>query len=185
MEDLKVQQNLEENIKKVIEKIREEGNKGINVSNKSYPIEVEITVEKTYNFDTKIGHAETEIVIKNYNNYMKLIQTLDTLINMYSTVNVKDFGVSDRIKIKIEEQIEIIQNTGLQSLDKNYISQYSCLIKCYDSLLRMDSRFVRRNVSSLPQYSNNITINGNVDKNNIDTLVNKIKRHNDNVKVTY
>jgi len=166
MEEKKVQQNLEENIKKVFEKIREEGLKGIGIGIDSYPIEEEITVGRLYTFGTKMEKAETEIVIKNYSNYMKLINTLDTLISMYSRSSIPDFEASDRIKVKIEEQIEIIQNTGLKSLDKNYISQYSCLIKCYDSLLRMSSRFVDRSKvlsrdSRLPQYKCDIKVDEN------------------------
>lgn len=169
MEDTKVQQNLEKNIEKVFEKIQEEGLKGVYLDNNCYPIEEKLTVEKLYILGSKIKIAETEIVIKNYNSYMKLIQTLDTLISMYGRLNVKDSDQFNKIKNAIESQIEIIQNTGLQSLDKNYISQYSCLIKCYDSLLRM-SRIFERNVFnvSLPQHKNNVILTNDIDKEKVE-----------------
>jgi len=178
MEDKKVQQNLEKNIEKVFEKIREEGSKGIYVDNNCYPIEVEVNVGQLYTLKSKIKVAQTEIVIKNYNDYMKLIQTLDTLINMYGRLNVKDSDQFNKIKSAIESQIEIIQNTGLQSLDKNYISQYSCLIKCYDSLLRMSRIFDR----------STFNVNLSSDKNNVDTFINEINKYQSRgktPKITY
>jgi hypothetical protein len=140
MEDLKVQQNLEKNIEKIFEKIVEEGNEGIKNEGNCYPIEEEFKVEIIRTLTGNI--YETKIAIKDYNDFRKLIQTLDTLINMYNRLNIKNFEESSKIKTMIEKQIEIIQNTGLVSLDKGYISQYSCLIKCYDSLLRMSRGFV-------------------------------------------
>lgn len=129
METIYVQQNLELNIVKVIEKIRQEGLRGIDESEYSYPIE-ELGKEKMF--------------IKNYSEYMKLIQILDTIINMYSHLELSNDGkrfISKILKNKLEEEIEFMQNTGMDSLNRNFISQYSCLIKCYNSLLGILRRF--------------------------------------------
>lgn len=179
MEDLKIQQNLEENIKMIFKKIIEEGSKGTGVCSNCYPVEVQIAIEIMHAHSYIAKTFENKTIIKDYRDYMKLIQTLDTLINMYNRLNIKDFKESDKIKTMIEEQIEIIQNTGLKSLNKGYISQYSCLIKCYDMLLRMSKQFVdiennNRRINNLPQYKvSNITLTD--DKDKVDDFINKMK----------
>jgi len=150
MEDLKVQQNLEKNIEKVFEKIQEEGIKGAIINENCYPIEEILNVELKNEHGMFVRVIDTGKRIKDYNDYMKLIRTLDTLINMYSHISINDFDVSDKIRIKIENEIKFMQNTGLESLDKGFISQYSCLIKCYDSLLRMSRMFVIKPIKNLP-----------------------------------
>lgn len=136
-----VQENLKENITKVFEKLREEGKVGYCVKfHNIYPVE------------EKVNSLGRELIqIKNYREYMKLIQILERLIQMTRHEN-NPIELIDREDFDLE--IEIIQNTMNHSFEMGFIDQYSCLVKCYDSLLRIRNELNYKKICvKLPQYT--------------------------------
>lgn len=136
---INIQENLKENIIKVFERLREEGKKGYYndlttfENDKVYPVKIkDELVIRNNNEVVATSKQYGKFSDKDYREYMKWLQVLESLVAMLR------YGNSEAVSFdKIEEEVLIIQNTMRESLDNNLTKQYACLVRCYEHLLRI------------------------------------------------